>query len=122
MPIPPVVSFEEKLAHVSETWSPAIVGQLNDYTIKVVKIEGDFVWHSHEETDEAFIVLQGEMAIDFREGPAVLRAGEMLVVPRGVEHKPRAEHECHMMLIEPAGTLNTGDAGGERTVRDPKRL
>jgi mannose-6-phosphate isomerase-like protein (cupin superfamily) len=122
MPIPPVVRFEEKLTHVSEMWSPAIIGQLNDYTIKVVKIEGDFVWHSHEETDEAFIVLQGEMAIDFREGSALLRAGEMLVVPRGVEHKPRAEHECHMMLIEPAGTLNTGDAGGERTVREPQRL
>lgn len=114
-----VINFEEKLAKIIDQWSPKIVGQLNDYHIKLVKLQGDFVWHSHPETDEAFLVLAGEMVIDFRDGPAKLGKGELLVVPKGVEHKPRAEEECHVMLIEPAGTSNTGDAGGDRTVENP---
>jgi mannose-6-phosphate isomerase-like protein (cupin superfamily) len=114
-----VINFEEKLAKIVDQWSPKIVAQLNDYHIKLVKLQGDFVWHSHPETDEAFLVLAGEMTIDFRGGPAKLGKGELLVVPKGVEHKPRAEEECHVMLIEPAGTPNTGDAGGDRTVENP---
>jgi mannose-6-phosphate isomerase-like protein (cupin superfamily) len=111
-----VVSFEEKLAKIADQWSPKIVAQLNDYHLKLVKLQGDFVWHSHPDTDEAFIVLKGNLVIDFREGPVGVGEGEMLIVPKGVEHKPRAEEECCVMLIEPAGTPNTGDAGGDRTV------
>jgi mannose-6-phosphate isomerase-like protein (cupin superfamily) len=112
------VNFAEKLAQMSEFWSPRIVAQINDYQFRLVKIRGDFVWHSHPETDEAFIVLDGSMTIDFRDGSLALKPGEMYVVPRGVEHKPFAERECTLLLVEPAGTVNTGDAGGERTVRN----
>jgi mannose-6-phosphate isomerase-like protein (cupin superfamily) len=115
-----VVNFKDKLAKITEQWSPRIVAQLNDYHFKLVKLQGDFVWHSHADTDEVFVVLKGEMSIDFRDGTATLREGEMMVVPKGFEHKPRAEEECHVMLVEPAGTLNTGDVGGERTVLDPE--
>jgi len=114
-----VINFEEKLTKIADQWSPRIVAQLNDYHLKLVKLQGDFVWHSHPDTDEAFLVLAGEMVIDFRDGPAKLEQGELLVVPKGVEHKPRAEEECHVMLIEPAGTPNTGDVGGDRTVENP---
>jgi mannose-6-phosphate isomerase-like protein (cupin superfamily) len=112
------INFAEKLARISERWSPKIVAQMNDYHFKLAKIQGDFVWHSHPETDEAFIVLAGELRIDFRDGAVTVRPGEMVVVPRGVEHKPYAVGECHLMLVEPAGTVNTGDAGGERTAPD----
>ncbi len=88
---------------------------MNDTHLKLAKIEGEFVWHSHPGTDEVFLVLDGEMTIRFRDGEVDLRAGELYVVPRGVEHRPVAERECHILLIEPAGTVNTGDAGGERT-------
>ena len=115
-----VINLEEKLAKITEQWSPKIVAQMNDYHFKLVKLQGDFVWHSHPETDEVFIVLEGQLRIDFREGPATLRNGEMIVVPQGLEHKPYAEKECHLMLVEPAGTPNTGDAGGERTVANPE--
>jgi mannose-6-phosphate isomerase-like protein (cupin superfamily) len=114
-----VVNFKEKLALFTEQWSPKIVAQMNDYHFKVVKLQGEFIWHSHPETDETFIVVEGEMDIEFRDGAATLRKGEMLVVPRGVEHRPVAEKECHVLLVEPVGTPNTGDAGGERTVTDP---
>jgi mannose-6-phosphate isomerase-like protein (cupin superfamily) len=114
-----VINLKEKLAQIAEQWSPKIVAELNDYHLKLVKLQGDFVWHSHPDTDEAFLVLAGEMAIDFRDGTAKLGTGELLVVPKGVEHKPRAEEECHALLIEPAGTPNTGDAGGDRTVENP---
>ncbi len=115
-----VINLEEKLAKITEQWSPKIVAQMNDYHFKLVKLQGDFVWHSHPETDEVFIVLEGQLRIDFREGSVTLRNGEMVVVPRGLEHKPYAEKECHLMLVEPAGTPNTGDAGGERTVANPE--
>jgi len=109
------INLAEKFAQFSEQWAPKIIAQMNDYHFKTVKIEGDFVWHSHAETDEVFIVLDGELTIHLRDGDVTLRPGEMYVVPRGVEHKPEAKLECRMMLVEPAGTPNTGDAGGART-------
>jgi mannose-6-phosphate isomerase-like protein (cupin superfamily) len=103
------VNIQEKLAKFSEHWSPKIIAQMNDYHFKVVKVQGEFVWHDHPETDEVFIVLKGQLEIQFRDGKALLHEGEMFVVPKGVEHKPVAEKECHMMLVEPVGTVNTGD-------------
>lgn len=88
---------------------------MNDYHFKLVKLKGDFVWHSHDDTDEVFIVLDGEMSIELRDGKVDLKAGEMFVVPKGVEHKPLAESECKIMLVEPVGTVNTGNTGGEMT-------
>jgi mannose-6-phosphate isomerase-like protein (cupin superfamily) len=110
-----VINFKDKLAKFSEHWSPKIIARMNDYHFKLVKIQGNFVWHSHAETDEAFIVLVGEMRIEFRDGKVELRTGEMFVVPQGIEHKPCAERECRILLVEPVGTVNTGDAGGELT-------
>lgn len=112
------INFADKLSRFSEQWSPKIVARMNDYHFKLVKIEGEFVWHSHAETDEVFLVIEGEMAIELRDGRVMLRAGEMYVVPRGVEHRPVAERECCLLLVEPAGTRNTGDAGGEMTAED----
>jgi mannose-6-phosphate isomerase-like protein (cupin superfamily) len=111
------INFNEKLSKFSELWSPRIIARMNDYEFKLARIEGEFVWHKHDETDETFIVIDGEMRIEFRDGSVDLRAGEMFVVPRGVEHKPFAARECHIMIIEPAGTVNTGDAGGELTAK-----
>ena len=109
------VSFREKFGKFSERFQPKVIAQMNDYQFKLVRVEGEFVWHSHSETDEAFIVIEGELTIEFRDGAVTLQAGEMFVVPHGVEHKPSAASECKIMLIEPAGTANTGDAGGDRT-------
>lgn len=104
------INLNDKLALFAGHWSPRIVAQMNEYHLKLVKIEGDFVWHRHPETDEVFLVVDGALRIDFRDGHVDLRAGEMFVVPRGVEHKPYAERESAVLLIEPAGTINTGDA------------
>lgn len=112
------INFAEKLGMIGEQWSPRVVAELNDYQFKVVRIEGDFVWHDHPETDEAFIVLDGELRIDFRDGAVRLEPGELFVVPRGVEHKPFAAREVKLLLIEPRGILNTGHAGGERTAQN----
>ena len=112
------INFGEKFGKFSDKWSPRVVARMNDYHFKLARIEGEFVWHSHAETDEVFIVVEGEMAIEFRDGRVELRAGEMFVVPRGVEHKPVAGRECKLMLVEPAGPRNTGDAGGELTAED----
>ena len=112
------INFQQKLSLFQDQWQPRVVAELNDYQFKVVKLEGDFVWHSHGETDEAFIVLEGELRIDFRDGGVTLRSGEMYVVPRGVEHKPSAAREVKLLLIEPRGVPNTGDQGGERTARN----
>ena len=114
----PAINLTKKLDKFSEHWSLKIIAQMNDYHFKLVKFQGDFVWHSHADTDEAFIVIEGQMSIDFRDGRVDLKAGEMFVVPKGVEHKPFAERECKIMLIEPAGTVNTGDSGGEMTEKD----
>ncbi len=110
-----IINFNEKFARFSEHWSPRIIAQMNDYHFKLVKLQGEFVWHSHAETDEVFIVLEGELTIAFRDGAVTLHPGEMVVVPHGVEHKPHAEQECKVLLVELAGTVNTGDAGGEMT-------
>jgi mannose-6-phosphate isomerase-like protein (cupin superfamily) len=112
------INFKKKFAKFSEHWSPKIIARMNDYHFKLVKFQGDFVWHSHADTDEVFITIDGEMRIEFRDDHVNLTAGEMFVVPRGVEHKPFAEKECKILLIEPAGTLNTGDAGGSLTAAD----
>jgi mannose-6-phosphate isomerase-like protein (cupin superfamily) len=104
------ISFAEKFSKFSEQFRPKVIAQMNDVQFKLARVEGDFVWHAHENTDETFIVLDGELAIDFRDGRVSLKAGEMFVVPRGVEHKPFAARECKIILIEPAGTTNTGDA------------
>lgn len=112
------INLKKKLDKISEHWSPKIIAQMNDYHFKLVKFKGDFVWHSHADTDETFIVIEGQMSINFRDGRVDLKAGEMFVVPKGEEHKPFAERECKIMLVEPAGTLNTGDSGGEQTAKD----
>jgi len=112
------INFNEKLSKFSEHWSPKIIAQMNNYHFKVVKFRGEFVWHCHEDTDEVFVVLDGEMSIAFRDGSVELKAGEMFVVPRGAEHRPFAEKECNAMLVEPAGTINTGGTGGEMTAED----
>ena len=109
------INFAQKFGLLQEQWQPRVVAELNDYQFKVVRLQGDFVWHSHEDTDEAFVVMEGELRIDFRDGAVRIGPGEMFVVPKGVEHKPYAEHEVKLLLIEPRGTLNTGHEGGERT-------
>ncbi|MGC4011141.1 MAG: cupin domain-containing protein [Pseudomonas sp.] len=114
------INLQDKLGRITETWQPRVIAEMNDYQFKVVKLHGDFVWHSHADTDETFIVLDGELRIDFRDGPLTLRAGELYVVPRGVEHKPYAQREVQVMLIEPRGVLNTGDQGGERTAENDR--
>lgn len=109
------INLDDKFAGFSDYWSPRVIAEMNDYQFKLVKIQGEFVWHRHEDTDEVFIVLDGDMAIEFRDGRVALAAGEMFVVPRGVEHKPTAASECRVMLVEPRGVVNTGDAGGDLT-------
>ena len=109
------INFQRKFSLFAEQWKPKVVAEMNDYQFKVVKLQGDFVWHDHAETDETFIVVEGRLRIDFRDGAVNLSAGEMFVVPKGVEHKPYAENEVKLLLIEPRGVRNTGDEGGERT-------
>lgn len=109
------INFEEKLGKISKHWSPRIIAQLNDYHLKLAKVKGEFVWHNHPETDEVFIVVKGQLEILLRDGRVVLKEGEMFVVPRGMEHKPVAANECHILLIEPAGTVNTGDVKDDLT-------
>jgi mannose-6-phosphate isomerase-like protein (cupin superfamily) len=104
------VNLAEKLSQFSEYWSPRTVGQLNDYDLMLVKVKGEFVWHQHDETDDFFLVLSGQLIISLPERDIVLNPGELYVVPRGVQHRPRAEEETHLLLIEPTGTPNTGDA------------
>jgi mannose-6-phosphate isomerase-like protein (cupin superfamily) len=112
------INLAQKLGLIGEQWSPRVVAELNDYQFKLSRIEGDFVWHDHPETDEAFLVIEGELRIDFRDGAVLLRPGELFVVPKGVEHKPFAAKEVKLLRIEPRGILNTGHAGGERTAQN----
>jgi mannose-6-phosphate isomerase-like protein (cupin superfamily) len=109
------INIEEKFTRFSDRWSPRIIAQMNDYHIKLGKIQGEFIWHSHADTDEVFIVLDGAMRIHLRDGSVDLKAGEMFVVPKSAEHKPCAEKECRIMLVELAGTVNTGIEGGDLT-------
>lgn len=108
----------DKIGLIDDHWQPRVVAEMNDYQFKVVKLKGDFIWHTHADTDETFIVLDGELRIDLRDGAIVLRAGEMAVVPRGIEHKPFAADEVKLLLIEPRGVANTGEEGGERTAQN----
>ena len=110
------VSLDAKLALFSEHWAPRLIGRLNDYEIKVVKVQGEFPWHQHDDTDEYFQVLDGTLTIDTPDGAVVLRPRETVTIPAGVRHRPRAEHEASVLLIEPAGVSNTGDAGGPMTM------
>jgi mannose-6-phosphate isomerase-like protein (cupin superfamily) len=112
------INLSEKLSRVSEHWSPKLVETLDDYEVKVVKIKGDFVWHKHDAEDEMFIVLKGGFRMDFRDRQVALNAGELIVVPRGVEHKPFAAEECEIMLLERRGVVNTGDAERGDYTRD----
>ena len=109
------INLQEKLSIISEQWQPKIIAQMNDYHFKLVKLHGEFIWHDHPKTDEVFLVLSGQLEIQFRDGSVTLSEGELFVVPKGVEHKPVAQEECHIMLIEPACTVNTGDVLDEKT-------
>ncbi len=109
------LNLAEKLAAFSEHWQPRVVAELNGVQFKVAKLEGEFVWHRHDDTDEAFLVLAGELEVAFRDRVETVRAGELIVVPRGEEHVTRASAECHVLIVEPRGVVNTGEAGGDRT-------
>ncbi len=109
------INFSEKLNKFSDLWQPRVIAEMNDYQFKLVKIKGEFVWHEHDDTDEVFIVLEGEMEIEFRDGSVEMKAGEMFVIPKNIEHKPVVEDECKILLVEPRGVVNTGDSGGELT-------
>ncbi len=109
------INLEQKFARFSEHWRPKIVAELNDYQLKLAKIEGEFVWHQHEDTDELFICLDGELLIEFRDGSVTLNPGELFVVPKGIEHKPSARKGCKILLIEPRGVVNTGKADSDLT-------
>ena len=112
------INLQRKFLLFNEQWTPKVVAEMNNYQFKVVKLQGDFIWHDHKDTDETFIVVEGRLRIDFRDGAVDLAAGEMFVVPKGVEHKPYAEHEVKLLLIEPRGVANTGHEGGERTAQN----
>ena len=114
------VNLGEKLSLFRSHWEPKIVGELNGQHVKLVKFRGPFLWHKHDDEDEMFLVIRGEFDMEFRDRTVPLREGEFLIVPRGVEHRPVAESEAHVLLFEPASTINTGDAGGPRTVAQPE--
>jgi mannose-6-phosphate isomerase-like protein (cupin superfamily) len=109
------INLEQKFSLFTEHWTPKIIAELNDYQIKIVKVQGDFVWHDHSDTDEFFLVLEGTLFIEFESETMELNAGELYVVPKGVQHRPYAQEECRVMLIEPQGVVNTGEASSELT-------
>jgi mannose-6-phosphate isomerase-like protein (cupin superfamily) len=115
------VNIEEKLSHFHDHWNPRIVGDLNGQHVKLVKFQGEFIWHHHENEDELFLVIKGRFRMDFRDHPLWLEEGEFLIVPRGVEHRPVAPDEVHVLLFEPVSTLNTGNVSDKLTVREPFR-
>jgi mannose-6-phosphate isomerase-like protein (cupin superfamily) len=119
---PAKVNLKEKLALFSAHWDPKIVAELNGQLVKLVKFQGPFTWHRHENEDELFLVVDGSFDMEFRDLTVRLEAGELIVVPRGVEHRPVAEREAHVLLFEPATTLNTGDAGGPLTREELERI
>ena len=112
------INLREKLSKIEEHWSPRIIAEMNDYQFKLAKIAGEFVWHHHANTDEVFLVIEGNLEIEFKDGKASLKSGEMFVVPRGVAHRPVAKNECKIMLIEPKGVKNTENVDNERTIED----
>lgn len=112
------INFKDKFSKFTEHWSPRVVAEMNDYQFKLVKVEGEFVWHDHPETDEVFIVIEGTLNIEFRDGVVSLDSGEMFVIPKGVEHKPVANSECKIMIVEPKGVVNTGDSESELTAQN----
>ena len=116
------VNLTEKFSQIPDFWNPRIVGELNGQHVKLVKIKGEFVWHHHDVEDELFLILEGRLKMELRDGDVWLEEGEFLVVPRGVEHRPVAEDEVHLLLFEPASTLNTGNVRNERTVERPARI
>lgn len=116
------INLTEKLAMFTDLWSPKVIGELNGQQVKLAKLEGEFVWHHHAEEDELFLVLQGRLSIHLRDRTIELGEGECVIVPHGVEHKPEAHGEVHVLLVEPASTLNTGNVENQRTVRDPEHL
>ncbi|BFM13208.1 cupin domain-containing protein [Simiduia litorea] len=115
---PSAINLTDKLAQFTDHWAPKVIAEMNNYQFKLVKIQGEFVWHSHPDTDEVFVVIDGELNIAFRDGVVRLNAGEMVVVPKGVEHKPFANRECNVMLIEPKGVINTGEAESTLTAEN----
>lgn len=116
------VNLAEKFARVSEHWSPKIVGELNDSYVKIVKFQGEFVWHHHEHEDELFLVVKGAFRMRLRDADVLIREGEFFIVPKGVEHMPVAAEECHVVLLEPKTTLNTGNVRNERTLAQLERI
>jgi len=116
------VNLDQKFAQFSDYWSPKVVGELNGQHIRLVKLQGEFVWHHHENEDELFLVLKGQLTMQFRDREVMINPGEFIIVPKGVEHKPIAAEEVHVMLLEPASTLNTGDVVNERTVATLQQL
>jgi mannose-6-phosphate isomerase-like protein (cupin superfamily) len=116
------VNLAEKFARFQEHWSPRIAGELNDSYVKLVKVRGEFIWHHHEEEDELFLVVKGRLTIRLRDRDVRLEEGELVIIPRGVEHMPLAEEEAHLLLLEPKSTLNTGNVRGDRTVSEPGRV
>jgi len=116
------INLKEKFSHFADYWSPKIIGELNDCHIKAVKVKGEFVWHHHDLEDELFLVVKGTLRMKFRDREAIVREGEFIVVPRGIEHCPVADEEVHLVLIEPKSTLNTGNITNERTVAQLERI
>ncbi|MCO1334140.1 cupin domain-containing protein [Microbulbifer sp. OS29] len=115
---PRAINFKDKLATFSEHWSPKVIAEMNNYQFKLVKVQGEFAWHDHPDTDEVFIVISGNLEIEFRDSTVSLGPGEMYVVPKGVEHKPKSQQECEILLVEPRGVVNTGDVDGELTAEN----
>jgi mannose-6-phosphate isomerase-like protein (cupin superfamily) len=120
--MPEKIDVADKLSQIHEYWKPHIAGELNGQLIKLVKFQGEFVWHHHQNEDEMFLVVRGQFRIEFRDKAVTLDEGDFIIVPRGVEHKPVADQECSVMLFEPASTLNTGNLVNERTVQELKRV
>jgi mannose-6-phosphate isomerase-like protein (cupin superfamily) len=114
----PAINLQEKLSRFTEHWSPRVIAEMNDYQFKLAKLQGEFVWHCHSDTDEVFIVLSGSLLLEFRDGSVSLSTGEMYVVPKGVDHRPVAAQECCVMLVEPRGVVNTGESGGRLTAQN----
>jgi mannose-6-phosphate isomerase-like protein (cupin superfamily) len=114
------VNLEEGLSRFDDLWRPKIIAELNDYKVQLVKVQGEWVWHKHDDTDELFLIIAGRLTMQMREGDVELGPGDLLVVPKGVEHRPRASAVCQLLLLEPFGTPNTGDVGGERTAPEER--